>query len=613
MQESRRETRLEVSAHVGTVTSCSSPPGAPTDRSHLSTPAVTRRSAALEDVGTGATEVVHKLDHNPTAPREAEEKGDDCGIEMLDMPPFLVKDINGVGSDAEQHCASPDPSTTKAPCFRRWIDFMRSSVVSVHYDHDVHARICVTNAFGAIVGVTEQMNEHHGKEMSMYGTRVRVVGPEGSDHINHSAEVLRINSEGENMTYTLCLDGGTYVNDTTTASAIITVRDSDTQMDADARESKNNPWTVSGGSGEYYMHGKTFRFSPTTELCQTTDSIPRNVIVWLITSRSFTRVVLVLILLNTAFIGLTDCSVVNESLEPAIYGRSTIPPYEELFSWRNALGIYSENVFTGLFAVEMLLKMVAMGVVLGKGSYLRNGWNWLDCTVVISGLVTALGLPGVAFMRSLRVLRPLKTLTAIPKMRLIVVALLSTLRKNDEISGAVPRFVSSADANPAADAAARVRIDRLHGVQLVALEHGVRRPAGRRSPHASGSAGAAPNGDDGSSGAGHLARRSRGGSSDAGDHATCRAACRTAHRGCRRGRRRRPPLATAARDRRRRCPCRRCLCRCRALRHACRTMDRALQPHCAPRQWKIAGRRALQARKRRCGFGADRGGKGGGA
>jgi len=426
MQESRRETRLEVSAHVGTVTSCSSPPGAPTDRSHLSTPAVTRRSAALEDVGTGATEVVHKLDHNPTAPREAEEKGDDCGIEMLDMPPFLVKDINGVGSDAEQHCASPDPSTTKAPCFRRWIDFMRSSVVSVHYDHDVHARICVTNAFGAIVGVTEQMNEHHGKEMSMYGTRVRVVGPEGSDHINHSAEVLRINSEGENMTYTLCLDGGTYVNDTTTASAIITVRDSDTQMDADARESKNNPWTVSGGSGEYYMHGKTFRFSPTTELCQTTDSIPRNVIVWLITSRSFTRVVLVLILLNTAFIGLTDCSVVNESLEPAIYGRSTIPPYEELFSWRNALGIYSENVFTGLFAVEMLLKMVAMGVVLGKGSYLRNGWNWLDCTVVISGLVTALGLPGVAFMRSLRVLRPLKTLTAIPKMRLIVVALLKS-------------------------------------------------------------------------------------------------------------------------------------------------------------------------------------------
>tara|TARA_Y100000780_G_C13490089_1_gene341930 strand:- start:185 stop:430 length:246 start_codon:yes stop_codon:yes gene_type:complete len=45
----------------------------------------------------------------------------------------------------------------------------------------------------------------------------------------------------------------------------------------------------------------------------------------------------------------------------------------------------SELVFTLLFTVEMLLKIVAMGLVLGKGAYLRDAWNVLDCLVVVSG------------------------------------------------------------------------------------------------------------------------------------------------------------------------------------------------------------------------------------
>lgn len=45
----------------------------------------------------------------------------------------------------------------------------------------------------------------------------------------------------------------------------------------------------------------------------------------------------------------------------------------------------SELVFTTLFAIEMVLKIVAMGFVLEKGAYLRDPWNVLDFVVVLAG------------------------------------------------------------------------------------------------------------------------------------------------------------------------------------------------------------------------------------
>ena len=41
--------------------------------------------------------------------------------------------------------------------------------------------------------------------------------------------------------------------------------------------------------------------------------------------------------------------------------------------------------FTVVFAIEALLKICAMGLVMHKKSYLREGWNIMDFLIVISG------------------------------------------------------------------------------------------------------------------------------------------------------------------------------------------------------------------------------------
>ena len=43
--------------------------------------------------------------------------------------------------------------------------------------------------------------------------------------------------------------------------------------------------------------------------------------------------------------------------------------------------------FLGIFCVEAFLKIVALGFVLHKGSYLRNIWNIMDFIVVVTGYV----------------------------------------------------------------------------------------------------------------------------------------------------------------------------------------------------------------------------------
>uniref|UniRef100_A0A9J2Q930 Ion transport domain-containing protein n=1 Tax=Ascaris lumbricoides TaxID=6252 RepID=A0A9J2Q930_ASCLU len=45
----------------------------------------------------------------------------------------------------------------------------------------------------------------------------------------------------------------------------------------------------------------------------------------------------------------------------------------------------TEPYFMGIFCLECLLKIVAFGFILHKGSYLRSGWNIMDFIVVVSG------------------------------------------------------------------------------------------------------------------------------------------------------------------------------------------------------------------------------------
>ena len=86
-------------------------------------------------------------------------------------------------------------------------------------------------------------------------------------------------------------------------------------------------------------------------------------------------------------------------------------------------------MFTILFTVEMVLKILSMGFVIHKNAYLRDVWNWLDFVVVITGIMEMLDISWfqVRALRTLRVLRPLRSIKAIPKMRQLISTLVGSL------------------------------------------------------------------------------------------------------------------------------------------------------------------------------------------
>ncbi|KAJ3619599.1 hypothetical protein MTP99_005267 [Tenebrio molitor] len=85
----------------------------------------------------------------------------------------------------------------------------------------------------------------------------------------------------------------------------------------------------------------------------------------------------------------------------------------------------TEVYFLGIFCVEASLKILALGFVLHKGSYLRNIWNIMDFFVVLTGSMTVFAEANVdvdlRMLRSFRVLRPLKLVSRIPSKGRIVI------------------------------------------------------------------------------------------------------------------------------------------------------------------------------------------------
>ncbi|MEQ2284537.1 Voltage-dependent T-type calcium channel subunit alpha-1H [Ameca splendens] len=81
------------------------------------------------------------------------------------------------------------------------------------------------------------------------------------------------------------------------------------------------------------------------------------------------------------------------------------------------------------FAGEMVVKMVALGVI-GQKGYLGDTWNRLDFFIVLVGMLEY-SLDGhnvsLSAIRTVRVLRPLRAINRVPSMRILVTLLLDTL------------------------------------------------------------------------------------------------------------------------------------------------------------------------------------------
>ncbi|XP_055541646.1 voltage-dependent calcium channel type A subunit alpha-1-like isoform X14 [Wyeomyia smithii] len=105
---------------------------------------------------------------------------------------------------------------------------------------------------------------------------------------------------------------------------------------------------------------------------------------------------------------------------------------------RNRILNFFDYAFTGVFTIEMLLKIVDLGVILHPGSYLREFWNIMDAVVVICAAVSfgfdmtgssaGQNLSTIKSLRVLRVLRPLKTIKRVPKLKAVFDCVVNSLK-----------------------------------------------------------------------------------------------------------------------------------------------------------------------------------------
>ncbi|KAF0036298.1 hypothetical protein F2P81_011610 [Scophthalmus maximus] len=101
-----------------------------------------------------------------------------------------------------------------------------------------------------------------------------------------------------------------------------------------------------------------------------------------------------------------------------------------------------EYIFLIIFTLECFLKIVAYGLVFHEGAYLRNCWNILDFVIVFMGLFTfavdtihmIADMPvekGGGFdmkaLRAFRVLRPLRLVSGVPSLQVVMNSILKAM------------------------------------------------------------------------------------------------------------------------------------------------------------------------------------------
>ena len=143
----------------------------------------------------------------------------------------------------------------------------------------------------------------------------------------------------------------------------------------------------------YYVTGKSPKL-------QESNSIMLPTLKRTVNSGVFQTGVLVLIILNAIILGL-------ETIDPILQ------EYGDTLRFVDRLIVYA-------FVLELTLRFAAE-----PRDFFRTGWNLFDFIIVATSLIAASS--GLAAIRAFRVLRVLRVVTVIPRMRVVVFALLESI------------------------------------------------------------------------------------------------------------------------------------------------------------------------------------------
>ncbi|KXZ48368.1 hypothetical protein GPECTOR_28g775 [Gonium pectorale] len=79
---------------------------------------------------------------------------------------------------------------------------------------------------------------------------------------------------------------------------------------------------------------------------------------------------------------------------------------------------YLEYGWAGTMCIEIIMRIIARGLVFYRTAFLRSGWGLLDVLVVALGFLNLLpGASNYSAVRAFRVLRPLRAVARVPKLR----------------------------------------------------------------------------------------------------------------------------------------------------------------------------------------------------
>ena len=90
----------------------------------------------------------------------------------------------------------------------------------------------------------------------------------------------------------------------------------------------------------------------------------------------------------------------------------------------------TENLFLLFYLTEIILKVIGLGLISGKKAFLKDLWNIFDLVIIIISILNYLQVDGglnLIALRSLKVLRPLKTISIVKKFRNLIETILSAI------------------------------------------------------------------------------------------------------------------------------------------------------------------------------------------
>ena len=154
--------------------------------------------------------------------------------------------------------------------------------------------------------------------------------------------------------------------------------------------------------GVFTCHGHIFYYDKKSLFIFDHEWRIRRAIVWLVEWKPFKIFILLAVVANSIFLASHSY---EHRIDPSIYENTQIEKT-------------SSKVFVSIFIIEFVLKVIAMGLVIKKHSYMRSFWNVLDFICLVTAIMeqTSINAETFSIFKTLRVLKPLRSIKAMPSL-----------------------------------------------------------------------------------------------------------------------------------------------------------------------------------------------------